>query len=105
MKRRLIFAGMFALATALSVAPATAERHYYSFTCSNNTVLRVVFDDDHNSVAVNRIRQPVVRLTRANGGEGAGFRYARGDTYELTGTLLEVQWRVGHAQWRCRRGG
>lgn len=104
MKRGLILASMVALATALSVAPATAERHYYSFTCSNNTVLRVVFDDDHNSAAVNRIRQPVVRLTKADGGEGA-FRYVRGDSYELTGSLQQVQWRVGRAQWTCPRGG
>jgi hypothetical protein len=104
MKQRLIFASMFALATVLTVAPATAERHYYSFTCSNNTLLRVVFDDDHNSVAVNRIRQPVVRLTRTQGGQGT-FRYVRGDNYELSGSMEEVQWRVGHAQWTCPRGG
>ena len=103
MKRRLIFASMFALATALSVAPATAERHYYSFTCSNDAVLRIVFDDDHNAVAVNRFRGPAVRLTKADGGEG--FRYVRGDNYELTGSLQQVQWRVGHAQWTCPRGG
>jgi hypothetical protein len=104
MKRGLIFASMLALTTVLTVASATAERRYYAFTCSNNTVLRVVFDDDHNGVAVNRFHAPVVRLTKAEGGEG-GFRYVRGDSYELTGSLEEVQWRVGRAQWSCPRGG
>lgn len=103
MKRRLAFASV-ALALALSVVPATAaERRYQSYTCSTNTVLRVIFDDANNTATVNRIRQPTIRLRKADGGDG--FRYTRGETYELSGNGEQVTWRVGRAQWPCRRGG
>lgn len=101
MKRRLLIAAAL-LATAACVTPATATAsRYYAYTCSNDTVLRVVFDDEHNTAVVNRIRQPSIRLTKADG----DFHYTRGDRYELRGSAEQVQWRVGRAQWTCGRGG
>jgi hypothetical protein len=55
---------------------------------------------------VTRIRQPSIRLRRAQG-EGENFRYVRPgrNTHELTGNMQRVRWRVGNAVWDCPAGG
>lgn len=107
MKRRIsAFAAAIALAAALGVAPAAAQHssrgHYYAFTCTSNTVLRVRFDDEAGTARVMRIRQPTITLRRAESSDG--FRYTRGSTHELRGTLEEVRWRVGRSEWVCAAG-
>lgn len=99
MKRIL---GLVAL-VALGAAPATASE-YYSYRCSNSTVLRVIFNDENGTATVVPYARPSIRLTRVEE-TGEGFRYIRRGTHELRGSLQVVVWRVGRAEWTCRHGG
>lgn len=95
---------------AVSAAPtASAEdaRTLRTFYCQgSNTTLRIIFDSSDNTARVTRIRQPTIRLRRAES-EGENFRYVRPgrDTHELTGNMEQVRWRVGNAVWECPAGG
>jgi hypothetical protein len=79
-----------------------------AITCSNDTVLRIIFDEEEGVATVVRFRRPTIRLQRAPVEEGAsaeeGFRYVRGETYELRGAMSQVRWRVGRGEWVCTRG-
>lgn len=106
--RALIAAlGAVLLVAAGAASAQSAERSrptYYTFTCQgSNTMLRVIFNEERNTATVHRIRRPSIRLTRAEG-EGENFRYVRGDDYELSGNLSQVQFRVGRAVWECPAG-
>lgn len=92
----------FLLATAMLCAatPASAQT-FRTFRCSNNTVLRVVFDDARGAATVVPFGRPSIRLERAPAERG-NFRYTRRDSHELRGNLQEVQWRAGRAEWTCR---
>jgi hypothetical protein len=94
---------------AASAAPAAAERTrtLRTFICpGSNTTLRIIFDSSDDTALVTRIRQPGIRLRRAEG-EGENFRYVRPgrNTHELTGNMQQVRWRVGNAVWDCPAGG
>lgn len=95
---------------AVSAAPAASAedtRTLRTFYCQgSNTTLRIIFDSSDNTARVTRIRQPTIRLRRAEG-EGENFRYVRPgrDTHELTGNMEQVRWRVGNAVWECPAGG
>ena len=92
-----------ALFVALSASPASGQS-FRQYRCSNSTVLRVIFDDEAGTATVVPFARPSIRLTRANANGGSGgFRYRRRDTHELRGTREQVTWRVGRAQWTCRR--
>lgn len=105
MRSRILAAltGLCAALTAGQVMAQGATRgRYHAFTCSNDAVLRVIFDDEKGRATVVRFRQPTIRLQRAETDEG--FRYVRGSTHELRGTLAEVRWRVGRSEWVCTAG-
>ncbi|MFT3729126.1 MAG: hypothetical protein QM759_14990 [Terricaulis sp.] len=75
----------------------------YAFRCSDNEQLRVIFNADQHKAFVARIRRPNVTLDQADATEG--YRFTRGDHYELTGNLEEIHWRVGSAEpVVCHRG-
>jgi hypothetical protein len=101
MKPRILAAA--AALFALGAAPATGTE-YYSYRCSNSTVLRVIFNEERGAATVVPYARPSIRLTRAEA-TGGGFRYTRRTTHELSGSLEEVRWRVGQAEWTCRHGG
>lgn len=88
---------------AATQAAAARDSGYHRFECSNNTVLRIIFDEEDRTATVVRFRQPTIRLQQAEAEEG--FRYVRGESHELRGTLNEVRWRVGGGEWVCRRRG
>jgi hypothetical protein len=67
-------------------------------------MLRVIFDDEAGIATVVPFGRPSIRLIRADSG-GEGFRFVRRGTHELRGSLQEVVWRVGRAEWTCRRAG
>lgn len=71
-------------------------RRAYSFYCSNNQTLRIIFDSERQTATVTRIRAPDVRLRRAPSAP-TEFRYTDG-SYELSGTLASVQWRAGSGE-------
>jgi hypothetical protein len=97
--KRLIFAA--AILCALSAAPAHADG-YRTYRCSNSTVLRVIINED--SATVVPFGRPSIRLRRV-AANGSDFRFTRRTAHELRGNDQEVQWRVGAAEWTCRRGG
>lgn len=99
MKRILAAALLF----ALYASPAPAQTVLRQYRCSNSTVLRVLFDSEGGTATVVPFARPSIRLTRAEG-NGESFRYVRRDTHELSGDSQQVTWRVGRAQWTCRRG-
>jgi len=92
-----------ALLLAFSASPAAAETVLRQYRCSNSTVLRVLFNDEDHSATVVPFARPSIRLTRV-AGNNHRFRYVRRETHELSGGRDEVIWRVGRAQWTCRRG-
>ncbi len=96
--KRLMFAA--AILCALSAAPAYADS-YRTYRCSNSTVLRVIINEDRATVVP--FGRPSIRLQRAEA-NGSDFRYTRRTAHELRGNDQEVQWRVGAAEWTCRRG-
>ncbi len=98
MKRIILVAAMLC---ALGAAPASADG-YRTYRCSNNTVLRVILNDD--SATVVPFGRPSIRLERAEA-NGSDFRFTRRTSHELRGNALEVQWRIGANEWTCRRGG
>ena len=108
---RALLGGLAAAALMASVAaPAIAAertRTVHTFTCpSTNTTLRVIFDTSDNTATVTRIRQPNIRLERADPQAGDEFRYVRSNNrHELSGNLQQVRWRVGQAVWDCPAGG
>jgi hypothetical protein len=89
------------LLVALSASPVSAQS-FRQYRCNNSTVLRVIFDEDADTATVVPFARPSIRLNRAHS-NGNGFRYLRRDTHELRGTREQVTWRVGRAQWTCRR--
>jgi hypothetical protein len=89
------------LLVALSASPVSAQS-FRQYRCNNSTVLRVIFDDEARTATVVPFARPSIRLSRAPA-HGSGFRYLRRDTHELRGTREQVIWRVGRAQWTCRR--
>ncbi len=94
-------------AMAAPAAGAESTRTLRTFYCpASNTTLRIIFDSSDNTATVTRIRQPNIRLQRADG-EGENFRYVRPrrNTHELTGNMEQVRWRVGNAAWDCPAGG
>ncbi|MBX3431624.1 MAG: hypothetical protein KF779_18715 [Hyphomonadaceae bacterium] len=97
MKRLLLAAAVVA---AINAAPASAQT-FRTFRCSNSTVLRVIFDEEHGIATVVPFGRPSIRLQRAHS-NGSVFRYVRRDSHELSGNLQEVHWRAGHADWTCR---
>ena len=99
--KRILAAGAL-LATI--AAPAATAAEYHSYRCSNNTVLRVIFNEERGMATVVPFGRPSIRLTRAES-NGAGFRYTRRNTHELRGSMQEVVWRSGRAEWTCRAGG
>lgn len=103
MKRILaaaVVAALFCAAPAASASTPTLQ----SYRCSNSTVLRVIFDDKDGTATVVPYGRPSVRLQRVDT-SGEGFRYTRRTSHELRGSDEEVTWRVGRAEWVCRRGG
>jgi hypothetical protein len=99
--------GVLLAASAASAASAESTRTLRTYYCQgSNTTLRIIFDASDNTADVNRIRQPTIRLRRAQG-EGENFRYVRPgrNTHELTGNMQQVRWRVGNAVWDCSAGG
>lgn len=99
------------IATAPTVAPSTdplagmTGRRAFTYDCNSNQELRIIFDFDDNEAIINRIRQPAMTLRRQPS-NGDGFRFTR-QSYELTGTLAEVRFKIGSGDpWICpRRGG
>ena len=109
MKALLSTFAVAAVLVAFTAPAAGAERTrtLHTFICpGSNTTLRVIFDSSDDTAVVTRIRQPSIRLRRAQG-EGDNFRYVRPgrNTHELTGNLQQVRWRVGAAVWDCPAGG
>ncbi len=100
MKRIMLAA---AALLALSAASASAQS-YRTYRCSNSTALRVIFNDERGTATVVPFGRPSIRLTRVSVA-GAGFRYTRNDSHELSGNREEVRWRAGSATWTCRRVG
>ncbi|MGD9980672.1 MAG: hypothetical protein AB7H66_16000 [Hyphomonadaceae bacterium] len=98
--KRILVAALF---LAFGVNPVAAQTTLRQYRCSNSTVLRVLFDEDAGTATVVPFARPSIRLVRMQG-DGPRFRYVRRDTHELSGTRDEVVWRVGRAQWTCRRG-
>lgn len=92
---------LLAIAMLCAAAPASAQ-NLRTFRCSNNTVLRVVFDDARGIATVVPFGRPSIRLERTQADDGGNFRYARRDSHELRGNLQQVQWRAGQAEWTCR---
>jgi hypothetical protein len=93
-----------AFAAALCAAPAASAATLQTYRCSNSTVLRVIFNDEAGAATVVPYGRPSIRLLRAEA-NGEGFRYTRRSSHELRGSDQEVTWRVGRAEWVCRRGG
>ena len=100
MKRVLVLA----ILAVLSAAPAASATEYYSYRCSNSTVLRVIYNDEAGTATVVPYARPSIRLQRAEANSD-GFRYTRRGTHELRGSLNEVTWRIGRAEWTCRNSG
>ncbi|ANP47023.1 hypothetical protein [Candidatus Viadribacter manganicus] len=98
MKRLMFVAAMLC---AFGAAPASADG-YRTYQCSNSTVLRVIINDDRATIVP--FGRPSIRLQRVEA-SGTDFRYARRRSHELSGNDQQVQWRVGSAEWTCRRGG
>ena len=96
---RRLFCGVVTLC-AVMPASATAQT-FRTYRCSNSTVLRVIFDEERRSATIVPFGRPSIRL-RLQEEAGAYFRYTRRDSYELRGTLQQVQWRSGRAQRTCR---
>ncbi|MCX7356864.1 MAG: hypothetical protein NT015_01740 [Alphaproteobacteria bacterium] len=86
--------------SAVVTAPASAQT-LRTFRCSNSTVLRVIFDEQRGTATIIPFGRPSIRLHRREEA-GSFFRYARQNTQELRGTLQQVQWRSGSAEWTCR---
>jgi len=84
---------------AVATAPASAQT-LRTFRCSNSTVLRVIFDGRRGTATIVPFGRPSIRLDRREEA-GGFFRYARRNT-ELRGTLQQIQWRSGAAEWICR---
>lgn len=105
MRRFLAYALVFTAALAASVAPATAARSRYmhAYTCPNDSVLRVIFDEAQHVAIVTRIRQPDITLQQV--ASNSGFAYRRGDTYELQGNDDSIHWREGADTMTCAHGG
>jgi hypothetical protein len=99
--KRILAAGLL---LAMVAAPAANAAEYNSYRCSNSTVLRVIFNEERGTATVVPYGRPSIRLTRADS-SGEGFRYTRRGTHELRGSMQEVVWRVGRAEWSCRSGG
>jgi hypothetical protein len=102
------FAAAAVLASVAAPAIATERtRTVHTFTCpSTNTTLRVIFDSRDDTATVTRIRQPNIKLDRAEPRGGDQFRYVRNNNrHELSGTMQRVRWRVGQAVWECPAGG
>ncbi len=97
-----------ALVVCLLAMPAQAGespsgRHIYAFRCSDNEQLRIMFNSEQRRAVVERIRRPNVTLQQADSNEG--YRFTRGDDYELSGDLQQIRWRVGSAEpLVCNRG-
>lgn len=91
---------------APTAAPSTdpfagmTGRRAFTYDCNSNQELRIIFDFDDNEAIINRIRQPAITLRRQPS-NGDGFRFTR-QSYELTGTLAEVRFRIGSGDpWIC----
>ena len=108
---RALYSGLAAAALMASAIPAATAtettRTVRTFTCpAANTTLRVIFDSSDDTVIVTRIRQPDIRLDRAEPEGDDAFRYVRSNNrHELSGDFEHVRWRVGRAEWDCRAGG
>lgn len=107
----LTAAALAVLSTVALSAPAGADNSavpnqrgaVYAFRCTDNEQLRIIFNAERHRAVVGRIRRPDVTLEQADA--SAGYRFIRGDAYELTGNLQEVRWRVGtHEPIVCHRG-
>jgi hypothetical protein len=71
------------------------------YQCTNQQVLRVVFDAADRTASVRQYGRPPITLRLASG--AASFRYTRSG-YELSGTASEVNWRIGSGDpLRCTR--
>ncbi len=92
-----------AFVAALCAAPAASAGTLQTYRCSNSTVLRVIFDDKGGTATVVPYARPRIRLQRAEA-NGEDFRYTRRTSHELRGSDQEVTWRIGRAEWVCRRG-
>jgi tetratricopeptide (TPR) repeat protein len=86
--------------------PGGPGRHVYTFNCTDNTELRITFDNEDRTAIVARIRRPPATLRAAPLSGGGDFHYAN-QNYDLSGTLSEVVLTVGSGEpMRCpRRGG
>lgn len=83
-------------ATAQAEMAALPTSHgAYAFRCANNEQLRVIFNASRHTAVVGRIRRPNVTLQQADA--AGGYRFTRADTYELTGDMQQMHWRVGSA--------
>ena len=108
---RALHCGLAAAALLASMAaPAIAaarDRTVHTFTCpSTNTRLRIIFDSSDNTATVTRIRQPSIRLQRADPQGDDEFHYVRSNNrHELSGNFRHVRWRVGQAVFECPAGG
>lgn len=107
--RGLAAGALLALAMA-ALTPAQADdavvpngHGIYAFRCSDNEQLRIMFNADRRRAVVERIRRPDVTLEQADA--QSGYRFTRGDRYELAGNLQEIRWRAGTAEpLICHRG-
>jgi hypothetical protein len=66
----------------------------FVYYCTDDRVLRVVFDSERRTATVTQYGRAPSRLQLQTG--GSAFRFARGG-YELSGTVTEVRWRIGSA--------
>jgi hypothetical protein len=107
--RGLTAGALLALAMT-AVTPAQADvgtvpngHGIYTFRCSDNEQLRIMFNGERRRAVVDRIRRSDVVLEQADA--QSGFRFTRGDRYELSGDLEQIRWRVGNAEpLVCHRG-
>ena len=103
--RGLAAGALLALVLAMPVQAADAPSGHgiYALRCSDNEQLRIIFSAEERRAVVERIRRPNVTLQQADASEG--YRFTRGDRYELSGDLQQIRWRVGSAEpLVCHRG-
>lgn len=98
------------VSSLLAAAPVHADesavptgRGAYVFRCSDNEQLRILFNANDHRAVVRRIRRATITLQQVDASDG--FRFTRGDNYELVGNTEQISWRAGGAQpIVCHRG-
>lgn len=74
------------------------------YRCTDDRVIRVVYDAEAHIATVRLYGRPDLRLEAAPAAHG--FRFTRGSTTELSGVAGEVRWRYAGANpVSCLRTG